>query len=299
MDAGDEIVVMVPNYLQIWGAAQNLGLRVKTFPLRYDLNWGFDPDELERTVTGNTRLIAICNPNNPTGHIMSAEERQAVIRAAEKCGAWILADEVYAGTEHQQGTEHITGATHLQGALHLKDDTTPSFWGEYEKVLATGSMSKAYALPGLRLGWVVSNAEMADAIWRRQDYITICSTMLGDHLAAYTLQPEVRNRIIERTRAYVRRGYTYLSEWCDQNSQLFNVTPPGAAAVAFVKYAPEVNSSRFVHHLATEYHTYVVPGDHFGMDGFLRISYGLDEDYVKEGLRRIRAAFDTIPKPNN
>jgi len=301
LDAGDEIVVMVPNYLQIWGLAQNLGLRVKTFPLRHDLGWGFDPDELDRIVTNQTRLIAICNPNNPTGHIMSLEERQAVIRAAEKCGAWILADEVYAGAEHRKHAkhkkhaEHPHGAEHQKDAEHLRDESTPSFWGEYDKVLATGSMSKAYALPGLRIGWVVSNEEMANAIWARQDYVTICATMLGDRLAAYALSPEVRPRLIERTREYVRRGYKTLAQWCQENSDYFSVVPPGAAAISFVKYTPAVNSSAFVHHLVTEYDTYVAPGDHFGMDGFLRISYGLEEGFVKEGLHLIRAAFDTVP----
>ncbi len=106
LDPGDEIVVMVPNYLQIWGAAKNLGLKVKTFPLKHELGWGFNIDEFLTTVTENTKLIAVCNPNNPTGHIMSEEERKAVVEAAARVGAWILSDEVYAGAEHR--TEEVT-----------------------------------------------------------------------------------------------------------------------------------------------------------------------------------------------
>ena len=153
LDPGDEVVIMLPNYMQIWGAAKNLGLKVKAFSLRHELGWGFDITDFQKTVTENTRLIAVCNPNNPTGHIMTMEERQAVISAAAKVGAWILSDEVYAGAEHHT------------------DEVTPSLWGAYDKVLAIGSMSKAYALPGLRIGWAVSNPEMANALWARQDYL--------------------------------------------------------------------------------------------------------------------------------
>jgi aspartate/methionine/tyrosine aminotransferase len=276
LDPGDEIVIMLPNYMQIWGAAKNLGLKVKTFSLKNALGWGFDIDDFHNTVTGNTRLIAVCNPNNPTGHIMTVEEQQAVISAADKVGAWILSDEVYAGAEHHT------------------DEVTPSLWGTYDKVLAIGSMSKAYALPGLRIGWVVSNPEMANAIWARQDYLTICGTMLGDRLAAYALSPEVRPRILARTREYVRRGFSNLSQWVDNHSDIFSVTPPEAAAIAFVQYKPEINSSKFVNYLATQYDAYIVPGDHFGMDNYLRISYGLADDYVNEGLRRLYEAFMTF-----
>ena len=270
MDPGDEIVVMLPNYMQIYGLARNFRLTVKTFSLKEELGWGIDIDELNRVVGNKTVLIAICNPNNPTGHIMAAEEREAVIAAADRVGAWILADEVYAGSEHRT------------------DETTPSFWGDYEKVLAIGSLSKAYALPGLRVGWVVAPEETANDIWARQDYVTISTTMLGNKLAAYALSTEVRDKLIARTRSYVRQGYGNFEGWCRQHEDLVSLTPPDAAAIAFIRYHRQANSSEIVRRLIDEQDTYVVPGDHFGMDRYLRISYGLSEDYVNEGLRRIK-----------
>ena len=273
LDHGDEIVVMEPNYMQIWGTGKNLGLKVKTFALKQDLLWGFDIDEFNQTVTKDTKLIAVCNPNNPTGHIMTEEERNAVINAADKVGAWILSDEVYAGAEHQT------------------DEITPSMWGDYDQVLAIGSMSKAYAFPGLRIGWVVSNPKMSEELWARQDYITICPTMLGNKLAAHLLSPAVRPNIIKRTRDYVRKGYKNLELWCGQHQDILSVVPPQAAAIAFVHYDREINSSELVKRLIDQQSTYVVPGDHFGMDHYLRISYGLSDDYVNEGLRRI---YETI-----
>jgi aspartate/methionine/tyrosine aminotransferase len=276
LDPGDEILFMLPNYMQIWGIAKNFGMQVKTFSLREELGWGFDTDEFSRALSDNTKLIAICNPNNPTGHIMTAEERKTVIAGASRVGAWILTDEVYAGAEH------------------YTDEITPSFWGDYDRVLAMGSLSKAYALPGLRIGWVVAPPETAEEIWSRQDYVTICSTMLGNKLAAYALAPEVRQWIIERTRKYVRRGYGNFARWVEKRPDMFSMVPPQAAAIAFVRYHREVNSSELVQHLIHEKSTYVVAGDFFGLDHYLRISYGLPDDYVNEGLDRLLQVLDSM-----
>ncbi len=269
MEPNDEIVVMLPNYMQIWGIAQNFSLNVKTFTLNEELEWSLDVEELNRIVTDNTKLIAVCNPNNPSGHILTAAEMDAVVSVADHAGAWILADEVYAGAER------------------VAEEITPSFWGRYDKVLAIGSMSKAFGLPGLRVGWVVAPTDTADQIWARQEYITISNTMLGNILAAHALSPDVRPHLIARTRDYIRRGYSNFERWAQQHEGLFSWVPPEAAAITFVRYHVEANSSELVERLIHEQSTYVVPGDHFGLDGHLRISIGLPEDYLLEGLGRV------------
>ena len=275
LEPGDEMVVMLPNYMQIWGAAQNLGAEVKTFSLKEDQGWAVDLDELESAVSDKTKLIAVCNPNNPTGRIMTAEEMDAVVAAASKVGAWLLSDEVYAGAER------------------VTDEETPSFWGRYERVLAVHSMSKAYGLPGLRIGWIVAPQETAEAIWARQDYVTIGATMLGNMLAAHALSPEVRPRVLARTRDYIRRGYDNFERWVESHGELFSLVPPEAAAIAFVRYHVDVNSSELVDRLIEEQSMLVVPGDHFGLDHHLRISYGLPPDYLNEGLARLYKVIDS------
>jgi aspartate/methionine/tyrosine aminotransferase len=269
MAAGDEIVIMLPNYMQIWGIAKNHGFRVKTFHLRESKHWAADLEELDKIVTSNTRLIAVCNPNNPTGYILTNAEMEAIIATAKRVGAWILADEVYSGAER------------------LGDDQTPSFYGRYEKVVATGSMSKAYGLPGLRIGWAVGPTETIDRIWARHEYIAISAAMLSNKLAAMALRPAVRPRIIQRTRRYIRRGYPILQHWIDSHKQTFSLVPPQAAAIAFVRYHLDLNSTEFAERLRKEKSVLVVPGDHFGMDQFLRISFGLPPDYLAAALDRI------------
>jgi aspartate/methionine/tyrosine aminotransferase len=273
---GDEIVVMRPNYLQIQGIAQNFGLKVKEFDLREDRNWAVDVERLNSAVTDETKLITVCNPNNPSGYIMTPEEMDAVVSAAERVGAWILADEVYAGTER------------------TNDEVTPSFWGRYDRVLAIGSMSKAYGMPGLRIGWIVTSEDMADEIWARQEYVTIGSAMLNNKLAAFALSPEVHPRILARTRDYVRRGYPHFERWAKSHGDLFTWVPPQAAPIAFARYSADINSTEFGMRLIHEQSVEIVPGDHFGMDGYLRISFGLPEDYLLEGLDRLSQLISTL-----
>jgi aspartate/methionine/tyrosine aminotransferase len=276
LDPGDQVAVMLPNYMQIWGLAQNLGLDLRTFSLKEEDGWRIDPDELQAAVTPRTRLIAVCNPNNPSGHILSAEEMDWVVRAAQNSGAWLLADEVYAGAER------------------LQEEITPSFWGRYEGVLAIGSLSKAYGLPGLRLGWVVAPPQTTSELWARQDYITISNTWLANQLGEYALRPAVRPRLIARTRRLIRDGYTNFDAWLNRHPGLFDLVPPQAAAIAFVRYHRRIASQALVDRLRLEQSTYVVPGAHFGLDHHLRLSYGMPAETLNQGLERLYRLLSAV-----
>jgi aspartate/methionine/tyrosine aminotransferase len=272
---GDDVTVMQPNYQQLWGLVQNTGRRLSTFALRAEGGWTLDRDELAAAVKPATKLVAVVNPNNPTGRIMPADERAAVIEAASSAGAWLLADEVYAG-----------GETHT-------DEFTPTFYGDYDKVLAVGSMSKAYGLPGLRIGWIVAPPEVVDRMVEWAYYITIVATHFGNKLAAVALSPAVRPRILERTRKYVRRGFDVVERWAAARGDV-ELTPPDASPVSVVKYNRSVPSRELVDRLAREKSVFVVPGDLFGLEGYVRINHGMPDDYVEEGLRRFGELLDTV-----
>ena len=278
LSAGDEIVVMLPNYMQIWGIAKNHGMAVKSFHLQEEKGWSPDLDELDEAVTPRTRLIAVCNPDNPTGYILTEPEMDTIVATAARVGAWILADEVYSGTER------------------LTDEQTPSFYGRYDKVVAVGSLSKAYGLPGLRIGWAVAPASTIDDIWARHEYTTISATVLSNALATIALSPRVRPRIISRTRDYIRKGYPVLKAWMDGHGDTFSLTPPQAAAIVFARYRLGINSTVFTERLRKEKSVLIVPGDHFGLDHFVRISFGLDHEYLVAALDRIHELIVEIQK---
>ena len=273
---GDEIVIMMPNYMQIWGIAKNHGLHVKTFQLREERQWAPDPAELDEAVSPQTKLIAVCNPNNPTGRVLTESEMDHIVSVAERCGAWILADEVYRGAER------------------LNEDESLSFYGRYDRVVAVGSLSKAYGLPGLRLGWVVAPQSLVQDVWARHEYTTLSATMLSNKIAAIALSGEVRPGLIARTRRYIREGYPVLREWMQEQEPTFRIVAPDAAAIAFVGYELDVPSERLVERLRAEKSVLVVPGEHFGIDRFVRISFGLPHDYLVPALNRFRDLVDEL-----
>jgi aspartate/methionine/tyrosine aminotransferase len=269
LEPGDEAVIMLPNYMQVWGIAKNHGIRVRECHLSEERAWAPDLAELESVTGAATKLIAVCNPNNPTGRIMTLEEMDAVIAVAERTGAWLLADEVYRGAERET------------------DEEAPSFHGRYDKVLAQGSMSKAYGLPGLRVGWSVGPAATLDEMWARHEYTTIATTMISNRLTTLALSEKVRPRILARTRRYIREGFPVLEDWMEDHGDMFGVVPPQAAAIAFARYRLDMGSTELVSRLRDEKSVLIVPGDHFGLDGHLRISFGLPHDYLRDGLDRI------------
>ncbi|MDD9895869.1 MAG: aminotransferase class I/II-fold pyridoxal phosphate-dependent enzyme [Gammaproteobacteria bacterium] len=273
---GDEIATLNPTYKQVWGIALNAGHTVKCFSLDPNKAWSLNTDELDAVVSERTKIIAVVNPNNPTGKILTTAEMQAIINAADKVGAWILADEVYRGAEREQ------------------DEVTPSFFNRYDKVLAVGSMSKAYGLPGLRIGWVVAPPETIEAIWRRHEYTNIAATMLSNHLAAHALSPEVRPRLINRARNYIRNGFPVLQEWMDAQQGLFSYTAPQASAVSFIKYNLDINSTELMLKLIKEASVFIGAGDSFGMDHHMRIAFGQEQELLEEAFTRIQRTLENL-----
>jgi len=278
LGAGAEIVVMLPNYMQIWGLAKTFQAGVKSFRLReLQGEWVPDIPALRRAVGRKTKLIAVCNPNNPTGAVMREETIDEICDVAGKVGAWILSDEVYQGAE-------------LDGV------TAPTFWGRYKKVIVVNGLSKAYGLPGLRVGWIVTMRDLAEKLWSYHDYTTICPTALSDYLARKALEPEMRAKILARTRRILQMNLPLVKDWVDGNKENFSFLPPLAGAIAYLKYKLKINSSRFADRLLREKSTLIVPGDHFGMDGYLRIGYGSPREYLTAGLNRIGELVEQIKK---
>ena len=279
VEPGDEVVMMLPNYMQIWGVVRGQGATVVPWRLREERRWAADVDELRALVTPRTRLIAICNPNNPTGSILSEEDMRAIVGVAEKQGAWLLSDEVYRGAE-------------------LDGRESPSFWGRYDRVLVACGLSKAYGLPGLRIGWVAGPAPTIAELWARKDYLSIAPGALSDFLARKALRPDVRPRILARTRGIVNGNLPVLEEWMRHRGAAFRLVPPRAGAIAYPRYGWPINSTRLMERLRDEQGVLVVPGDQFGMDGFLRIGLGSEPEDLKAGLDRMGQVLSSLgPAP--
>jgi len=275
LNKGDELVLMLPNYMQIWGVARAFGIDVKPFYLKEELNWQPDLNELRDLVTSKTKMIAVCNPNNPTGAVMSEEAMAEIVRLAREAGAWLYADEIYRGAE-------------------LNGIDTPSFYGGYEKVIVTGGLSKAYALPGLRIGWLVGPHKTVADFWACRDYTTIATGILSNRIATLALQPEKRAQIIKRNRKILNENLVVLTEWANAHENLFTFVPPQAGGMAFLRYHMKINSTELSKKIREEKSTFIVPGDCFGMDHRIRVGIGSEKEYISKALKRISETLEEI-----
>ena len=278
LERGDEMVMMTPNYMQASGIAKAFGARVRQWPLRVSADrsrWEPDLDTLDQLVGPATRIVFICNPNNPTGARLTSAELDRICAAAERVGAWVVADEIYRGAE-------------LDGVL------TPTAWGRYERVIVTCGLSKAYGLPGLRVGWIVGPPALAHELWGVHDYTTIAPGALSDVLARIALSPAGRARLLARTQGIVRANYPIVRDWIDARHGMIDHIPPEAGAIVFVRYHHDVNSSVLIERLRTEQSVLVVPGDHFEMDRHLRIGFGSHPELLVGALQRIAELMDPI-----
>ena len=280
LEDNDEVVMMVPNYMQIWGIVEELGAIPKAFHLKEEQQWAPDLEELKNLVNNKTRMIAICNPNNPTGYILTKDEMEKIVDIADEVGAWIYCDEIYRGAE-------------------VNNIETASFIGMYDKVLVTGGLSKAYALPGLRLGWLAGDKETIANAWAYHDYTSITSGLLSQKIAEFALEPKMRAKILNRNRNLLRANLDVIQKWVDKQDGKFEFVPPQGGGMAFMSYDIDINSNEFSTMLREEHGLFIVAGDWFGMDGYVRIGIGGETEKLVEELELFQIALSQIQDHND
>jgi aspartate/methionine/tyrosine aminotransferase len=265
---GDRIAMQVPNYMQLSGVSKSLGADVATFRLHQKRGWQPDWDEFDRAVTPKTRLLYLSNPNNPTGSILSAEAMKRVVDRCDVTGTRIVADEVYLGAE-------------------IDCERTASFWGMSDRVIVTSGLSKAYGIPGVRVGWIVGPHDVVADCWSQHDYLTIGPNKLSDRVARVAVEPQNRERCYARTRSILRHNLPIAREWIATFGGRLTWREPLAGAIALVKYEGNQPSIEIAERIRVNQSTLVVPGSHVGLEGFLRIWLGGREPFLREGLARI------------
>lgn len=270
LEPGDEVIVISPGYRQVWGLARNLGCRVQEVQLRPENQWRLDLERLEALTSRQTKLIAIVNPNNPTGSVLTPQEMRRIVSICEKTGVWLHADEVYRGTELAESSG--------EGA---------SFWSQYDRVICVNSLSKAYGLAGLRIGWALASAETIEALWRRHEYAVIAASGPSMALAEIALEPKKRRSLLDRQRRLSREGHAILEDWVRQQEGRFSVSKAAATSIGFVRYHLEIGSAEVADHIRRKASVLVAPGAYLGTEHHLRIAVGYEPEKLKTALLRI------------
>lgn len=278
VEPGDEVAFMVPNFMAIAQIVEANGARVRYFNLDPSKGWSLDIESLKKAVTPKTKLICVCNPNNPTGTILDDGQMKEIVDIADSVGAYIVSDEVYRGTERS-------------------GEVCTSFWGLYDKVIVVGGLSKAFALPGLRVGWIAGPREMIDQAWSYHDFLTVTIGTFSDHLGTRALQPEMREKIFQRNRRIATQNMSIFSEWVKSHEGVLSFTPPQAGCFAFPDFSLPVNSWDLVMDMVHNNSVFVVPGSCFGIENHLRMNFGVERNYLIQGLERIDLTINKFKQP--
>ena len=268
LQPGDVVAMQVPNYMQMWGVSRSLGAEVKTFPLRTDAGWEPDWNEFDRAVTPKTRLLYLSNPNNPTGSVLSDSAMQRIVGRCEQTRTWLLSDEVYLGAE-------------------IDGRRTKSFWGLSDRVIVTSGLSKAYGIPGVRIGWLAGPAAVVESCWSQHDYITIGPNKMSDRIARVAVDAKNREHCYARTRDILQHNLPIARAWVDGFGGRLKWTEPKAGAIGLMKYDADTPSRAIADRVRLNQSTLIVPGAHVGLEGHVRIWLGGRDEFLREGLRRI------------
>jgi aspartate/methionine/tyrosine aminotransferase len=269
LDKKDHAIVIVPNYQ----SAETIPLEVCEVSgvlLHHENNWKLDVEDVKKAIKPNTKLISINFPHNPTGSTMGKEELNDLIDLCRKNDIYLFSDEVYRGVEVDTSNQ------------------MPQIADIYEKGLSLNVLSKAYGLPGLRIGWIASaDKDVLLKIERYKHYLSICNSAPSERLALIAL--ENRELILEKNRNMLKKNLEKIESFFKSYPMLFDWKTPKGGCVAFPKYIGDDGVEKFCKSLIEESGVLLlpssiykselieVPKDHF------RIGYGRNNTF-KQGL---------------
>jgi aspartate/methionine/tyrosine aminotransferase len=253
--------------------ARTFGVEVRTAQLSEADGWQLDVDSLEDAITDRTVMVYVGNPNNPTGSILSPDDMAKIVSAASRVGAWLVADEIYHGAE-------------------LDGSTSPSFWGTYERVIVTSSLSKAYGLAGLRLGWMVGPTDIIDEVWTYHDYTTTTTTTLSSEVATIALEPSREQILLDRALAISRSNVALLNSWSRDHEHLVSGWRTRVGGFAFLKFVSTIGSEALATRLIDEHGVLLGPGAYFGAEHYFRLGYSVP--HLAGGLERLSVGLHAL-----
>ena len=274
---GDHVICVDPTYSQLYSVPDMFGAEVDLLKLTKEDGYIPNLDTLSGMIKENTKLIIINNPNNPLGSVIPNNVMKQICQLCEKHDIYLHSDEVYRPMFHSLGPNF---------------EVPESACSLYSKAIVTCSMSKAYSVAGIRLGWMITADKqvLRDAASRR-DYNTISVSVIDDRIAQYVLKNA--DNVIARNMRLCKENYQYLTEFIDKHQNDFEyVATPQGGTVCLLRIKNIKNTYDFAAYLANEFNVLAVPGEAFNFPGTLRIGYGNSKDDLINGLPLLKKAND-------
>ncbi|HVM00874.1 MAG TPA: aminotransferase class I/II-fold pyridoxal phosphate-dependent enzyme [Egibacteraceae bacterium] len=269
---GDHVVVVWPAYQSLHEVARAVGADVTLVRLEHDAGWALDAEAVRQAMRPTTRAIIVNFPHNPTGAHIDRSTFDALIGLAEESGAWLFSDEVYRYLE-------LPRSSRLPGAAELS-----------ESAVSLGVMSKSFALPGLRIGWIAArDRRLLDRLAAFKDYTTICNAAPSEVLALIALRN--LERVVDRSRQIVDANLSLLDDFFERCAGTFDWVRPRGASIAFPRLLAETPIEQFAEQLITEEGVVLLPGSVYGHPGnHFRLGFGRRN--LPEALERLEVFAD-------
>jgi aspartate/methionine/tyrosine aminotransferase len=265
----DHMIIEHPNYPSLYEVPRSLGLSYDLFPLTYEENFEPNIAKLKQMMKPNTRLVSITHPNNPTGSIISTKKLREVLELVQSNDAYLLCDETYREL--------------------CFDEAPPPAAVLSDRAISISTMSKAYGLPGIRIGWVAGPRDVIESVRAAREQLTICNNAIGEAIAISVL--ERKAKFLREIRSDILRNFETLKHWMNKQEYLEWVEPRGGV-VAFPRLRSGTSVTELCEILVTRYRTFAIPGYCFDMDRHLRIGFGGSAHELAEGLNRLKQALD-------
>ena len=265
LSPGDEVVVLDPSYQQLFSIAEAVGCRLKAWPLRFEN--GFVPDigEAKTLITQRTRMVVVNFPHNPTGATLTPEEQEELVEATARVGAYLVWDAAFAELTYDRPP--------------LPDPV------QYERSISMGTLSKAFGLPGLRVGWCLASPSVLTRFVTLRDYTILHLSPLIELIARRTI--EQAQVVVGKRLRQARANLEILKMWCDEHGEFVEWVPPRGGVCSFLRLRGVNDVEAFCRRLARSYGVLLVPGSCFNHPFHVRLGFGEATPKVTEGLSRL------------
>lgn len=266
LSPGDEVVALDPSYQQLYGIAEAMGCRLKRWPLRAERGFRPDLEDARRVIGPGTRLVVVNFPHNPTGATLSAADQAELIQLVEEAGAYLIWDDAFGD---------------------LAWDAPPLFppGSDSERAISMGTLSKAYGLPGLRVGWCIAAEEILERFVRIRDYTTLHLSPLVEKVAERAIANG--DVLLRLRREEALENLAILEAWAEDHADRIGWVRPQGGVSVFIRFLDVADVEAFCHRLAREHKVLLVPGSCFHRPAYARLGFGCATAELEEGLARL------------